>query len=414
MDFTRRGFLKGVAAGVVAACSSGCPEAVEYLTLGEKVERAKKKTELKDARSAKENGFEVYDVGEEEYELKRGKQETNVKIWYPISKKTPSNLIYFSHGLLGSNTGNESVVRGLARRGNVVVARNYLDSVELENIGFLNESFSRGRIGRTVSGLVGILKDLQRIDEYTTSSEIFQEILANPELYNLEDWHEGIGGVFCEMFGYRMAETEELIDAIESRRIKLPVKINNKKPIVSGHSLGGWTAVEEVIEHPDKFGGLMCISPAIDETVCNGIKDFTIPSFYMTGAIDAFKINVEHIYGLANSPKVLAVLNEWGHASPSSSTLAWGVGIPSFRNGTFQDLLSSEKTIEQLIDVIVPLLALANDYPTQADNFQRNSIAANNLLGHFAEACATNSHHCWQALADMALNERLETCEVYL
>ena len=153
------------------------------------------------------------------------------------------------------------------------------------------------------------------------------------------------------------------------------------------------------------------LSPAIEYSVRDGIQEVTAPSLYITGDIDTFKCDVEGLFDAANAPKVLANFRQWGHASPSNTALAYGVGIPSLMNGTLM-ALTNGKSFLQLVEILIPLTGLSADYPAQAENFQTNAIVTNNLLGHFAEACTINDEGCWEVLENMDANERIENCVV--
>lgn len=376
---------------LILLTSSGCSPQ-NFLTeidrcqdINHKIDLAKNQMADLDINQAKADGFIVYDVGSKIYDIDSltGEQLKTV-IYYPIEKLSTSPVILFSHGLTGSAESQLYLLKGLARRGNIVVAPDHHDYINYDRIGLLgddNETHFFSAITNDIGLLIeALFKQSTNFFAPLTDYEI-QELASSGDLLRQ----------FYDTFAYRLVDMKSLLDSLETINKSdsdLSQKMDLSRIIMGGHSLGGATSL--ALAMTDKRIKLIfCLSPASQPFIDNDLSQIEVPILYMSGDLDDFHDYVFQAYQVSQKPKMFQSIKSGGHYIFTDRPFFYGVGLPFLSNGA--NGLAKKASADKY-------------YPEQLQDYQLKAIAITRNVSLFISAYADNNHNSLELLGETANN----------
>jgi len=351
--------------------------------INQKIDAAKAQMDDLDIEQADADGFEVYEVAQAIYDFTSPNgNPLKTLAYYPMGKTEPCPVVLFSHGLTGSGESQIYLLKGLARRGFIVLAPDHDDYINYDRIGLLDKKSDT----QFFSGLAYAVG--QMISALFRESANFLSGLSDSEIQQLADAGELLREFYDE-FDYRLADMESLLDKLpkmnENDQI-LAGKIDLARIIMAGHSLGGATTLALAMKD-SRIKTAVCLSPASHPFSQNDLSLIKAPILYMTGDLDGFHDYILKAYEESPAPKMLQSISGGGHYIFTDRPFFYGVGLPFLSDGADGIAKKSETY-----------------YPEQLQDYQLKAIAISRTVSLFVSAYADDNENSLDLLSETAGN----------
>lgn len=370
---------------------SGCPKVTALseinrcLFINYKIDQAKQELSDLDKQMALAHGYQIFEIERLVYSFtKDNGQVLKTLIWYPKNKVDPSTTILFSHGFTASAESQLYLTEGLARRGNIVIAADHLDKINIDRIGFFD---SQRNAAQTSTDLVRALNYIisNLIQEETVDYlELLYPLanLSNEELAELTESGEFLRQI-DNLFHYRVEDLVFLTNEIQKLNGSDPIlkgKMDLNRFILGGHSLGGYATIY-LARDPHPFKALLCLSPYTQPFTKSDLAKINVPIFYMSGDLDDFHDNVVWSFENTASPKVFQNIYNGGHITFTDRPFLYGLGLPFISNGAigFTNNLPFDKNNNSI-----------SSYPTQLEDYQGKALTILKGASAFVTAYVDN------------------------
>lgn len=351
--------------------------------INQKIDTAKAQMDKLDNKQAAADGFEIYEVSQTVYDFTSPDGNPLRTIAYcPTDKSGPSPVVLFSHGLTGSAESQIYLLKGLARRGFVIIAPDHNDYINYDRIGLLDKKNDT----QFFSGLTYAVG--QMIASMFEESTNFLSGLSDSEIQQLAEAGELLREFYDE-FDYRLTDMESLLDKLPELNESDPIlagRLDLDKIIMAGHSLGGATTLALAIKD-SRIKTAVCLSPASHPFSQNDLSLIKAPILYMTGDLDGFHDYILKAYEESPAPKMFQSISGGGHYIFTDRPFFYGVGLPFLSDGA-DGLAKQSETY----------------YPEQLQDYQLKAMAIARSVSLFVSAYADDNQHSLELLSETADN----------
>jgi len=367
----------------------GCParhidtELERCLFIDQKIDAAKATMGFLDSRMAADHGYQVYNVGGTVYDfVSPNGKPLKTMAFYPENKTTASPVVVFSHGFSGSAESQLYLLKGLARRGYVVLAPDHLDAVNFDRIGMFDRKL-KGIDKETdiVSALTFVMVNIIENEINGTFNALNPTSNMTIEQINALAATGELLDIFNSFCSYRIEDVESLMDKLPELNASDPVlqsRIDVEQIIIGGHSLGGTTSLAIAMKD-NRPKAVFCLSPAAQPFRQVDLNKIKIPVLYLTGDFDDFRDDVHRAYDQSPAPKVFVQIKDLGHIGFTDRAFLYGLGIPFISDGEigFTDNLPFDK-----LDVVGNAAA---HYPEQLHDYWGKAFTVTKAVNAFLD-----------------------------
>ena len=321
----------------------GCPDQITLteinrcLFINYKIDWAKNRLDDLDKQMASAHGYKVFEIESRIYDfVKDNGKILKTLVWYPKNKYDLCPVILFSHGFSGSAESQLYLIKGLARRGNIVIAPDHLDIVNFDRIGALDRQMKMARSSTDLIGVINYIA-LNLIQSSVVDYFNYLNLLGTLPAQDLSSLIENgeILRQFDNLFHYRIEDIDFLIEKIGELSESDPVlrdKMDLNRLVLGGHSLGGYAAIYLARStHP--FKSFFCLSPATEAFPVSDLAKINVPIMYMSGDLDHFHDGVYRAFENTPAPKVFQNIAGGGHIIFNDRPFLYGVGLPFASEG---------------------------------------------------------------------------------
>lgn len=352
-----------------------CPDKITLteinrcLFINYKIDWAQQKLDDLDQQMALAYHDQLWEIEKSVYDFDTGYGRVlKTLIYYPKNKTDQSPVILFSHGFSGSAESQLYLIKGLARRGNIVIAPDHSDIINFDRIGFFD---GQRKIAQSSTDLMGVINYvvLNLIQNEVTDYLMLFDPLSNlsaEELAALAESGEFLRQ-FDNLFHYRIEDIDFFIEKIKELNESDPLlmgKMDLNRLVLGGHSLGGYAAIY-LARAPHPFKAFFCLSPATQPFARADLAKINAPIMYLTGDLDHFHNNIFRAFENTPSPKIFQSIFGGGHIIFNDRPFLYGLGLPFISGGEvgFTADLPFEKNND-----------LTSNYPKQLGDYQGKAL----------------------------------------
>ncbi|MDO8669728.1 MAG: hypothetical protein Q7K65_05580 [Candidatus Buchananbacteria bacterium] len=384
---------------LISLTSFGCldesvlVEISRCLFINYKIDYAIDKLDYLDAQMALAYDYPVFEIEKKIYSFTENNGRVlKTLVWYPKNKTDKSPVVLFSHGFSNSGESQLYLLKGLARRGNIVIAPDHLDIVNFDHIGLFDKQKNSTLSSTDLIGVIDyvilnmIRNEAANYIRYFNLSEEEIEFLADSgELFNR----------FNILFNYRINDINFLLEKLTELNASdatFKGKIDFNRLVLGGHSLGGYAVIKRVFtQHP--FKALFCLSPDLEPFNQNDLAKINVPVLYMTGDLDHFHDDIAWAFDNTAVPKVFQSILDGGHNIFTDRPFLYGLGIPFISGGEtgFTDNLPFDKE-------------RGNSnycYPEQLKDYQGKALTILKSVSAFVDFYVSGNENGLEILNDM-------------